>query len=35
MAVPVFGGMLVEPITSFILPTLYCWYLEMKLKYGE
>lgn len=32
MAIPVFGGMLVEPITSFILPTLYCWYLEFKLK---
>ncbi|MCH1494174.1 MAG: efflux RND transporter permease subunit [Rubripirellula sp.] len=32
MAVPVFGGMLVEPITSFILPTLYCGYLELKLR---
>ena len=32
MAVPVFGGMLVEPITSFILPTLYCGYLEFKLR---
>ncbi len=31
MAIPVFGGMLVEPITSFILPTLYCWYLELKM----
>ena len=31
MAVPVFGGMLVEPLTSFILPTLYCGYLEFKL----
>lgn len=34
MAVPVFGGMLVEPITSFILPTLYCWYLELKLRFS-
>ena len=32
MAVPVFGGMLVEPMTSFILPTLYCGYLEFKLR---
>ena len=34
MAVPVFGGMLVEPITSFILPTLYCGYLELKLRFS-
>ncbi len=35
MAVPVFGGMLVEPITSFILPTLYCGYLELKLRFSS
>lgn len=34
MALPVFGGMLVEPLTSFIVPTLYCAYLEWKLRFG-
>lgn len=34
MALPVFGGMLVEPFTSFIVPTLYCGYLEIKQRFG-
>ncbi len=34
MAIPVFGGMLVEPFTSFIVPTLYCGYLELKMRFG-
>jgi len=34
MALPVFGGMLVEPFTSFIVPTLYCAFLEFKMKAG-
>jgi copper/silver efflux system protein len=34
MALPVFGGMLVEPLTSFIVPTLYCAYMEFKLRAG-
>ena len=34
MALPVFGGMLVEPLTSFIVPTLYCAYMEFKLRVG-
>jgi Cu(I)/Ag(I) efflux system membrane protein CusA/SilA len=34
MALPVFGGMLVEPFTTFIVPTLYCAYLELKLRLG-
>ena len=34
MALPVFGGMLVEPFTSFIVPTLYCAYMELKLRVG-
>ena len=34
MALPVFGGMLVEPFTSFIVPTLYCAYMEFKLRAG-
>ncbi|MEM8735245.1 MAG: efflux RND transporter permease subunit, partial [Planctomycetota bacterium] len=31
MAIPVFGGMLVEPLTSFIVPTVYAAYLESKI----
>jgi Cu(I)/Ag(I) efflux system membrane protein CusA/SilA len=34
MAWPVLGGMLVEPFASFIVPTLYCAYLESKLHLG-
>jgi Cu(I)/Ag(I) efflux system membrane protein CusA/SilA len=34
MALPVFGGMLFEPFTTFIVPTVYCAYMEMKLRLG-
>ncbi|MCR9292179.1 MAG: efflux RND transporter permease subunit [bacterium] len=34
MAIPVFGGMLAEPLSSFIVPTLYCAYLETKMRLG-
>lgn len=34
MALPVFGGMLVEPLSSFIVPTLYSVYLETKMRLG-
>jgi Cu(I)/Ag(I) efflux system membrane protein CusA/SilA len=34
MAIPVFGGMLVEPFASFIVPTLYCAYMELKMQAG-
>ncbi|MHC4398938.1 MAG: efflux RND transporter permease subunit [Planctomycetota bacterium] len=34
MALPVFGGMLIEPLTSFIVPTLYCAYMEFKVHTG-
>jgi len=34
MALPVFGGMLIEPFTTFIVPTLYCAYMELKLRSG-
>ena len=34
MAIPVFGGMLAEPFTSFIVPTLYSAYLEFKMRFG-
>lgn len=34
MALPVFGGMLIEPFTTFIVPTLYCVYMEFKMRAG-
>ena len=34
MALPVFGGMLIEPFTTFIVPTLYCAYMEFKMRLG-
>jgi Cu(I)/Ag(I) efflux system membrane protein CusA/SilA len=34
MALPVFGGMLIEPFTTFIVPTLYCGYVEFKMRLG-
>lgn len=34
MALPVFGGMLIEPFTSFIVPTLYCAYREFCIRLG-
>ncbi|RMF45202.1 MAG: efflux RND transporter permease subunit [Planctomycetota bacterium] len=34
MALPVLGGMLAEPLTSFIVPTLYAMYLETKMQLG-
>ncbi len=33
-AVLVLGGMLVEPFASFVVPTLYCAYLEFRLHTG-
>ena len=34
MAIPVFGGMLVELITLFVVPVVYCGFLESKMKLG-
>jgi Cu(I)/Ag(I) efflux system membrane protein CusA/SilA len=34
MALPIFGGMLIEPFTTFIVPTLYCGYMEFKMRLG-
>ena len=34
MALPVFGGMLVEPLTSFVVPTLYCAWREFRINAG-
>jgi Cu(I)/Ag(I) efflux system membrane protein CusA/SilA len=32
MAIPSFGGMLVALITLFVVPVLYSWSKELKLK---
>ncbi|GAA5496770.1 multidrug resistance protein MdtC [Rubritalea halochordaticola] len=32
MAIPVFGGMTIELLTMFVVPTLYCWQKELRLK---
>ena len=32
MAIPSLGGMVLETTTVFIVPTLYCWWAERKLK---
>lgn len=34
MAIPVFGGMLIEPFSSFVVPTVYCAIAEFKMKLG-
>jgi Cu(I)/Ag(I) efflux system membrane protein CusA/SilA len=34
MALPIFGGMLVDPLTTFIVPTLYSAYVEFKMRAG-
>jgi Cu(I)/Ag(I) efflux system membrane protein CusA/SilA len=34
MALPVFGGMLIEPFTTFIVPAVYCGYMEFKMRAG-
>jgi Cu(I)/Ag(I) efflux system membrane protein CusA/SilA len=35
MAIPSFGGMLVVLISIFVVPVLYCWIEEIKLRTGE
>jgi Cu(I)/Ag(I) efflux system membrane protein CusA/SilA len=32
MAIPSFGGMTIEVLTMLVVPVLYCWIQEMKLK---
>jgi Cu(I)/Ag(I) efflux system membrane protein CusA/SilA len=34
MAWPVLGGMLVEPFASFVVPVMYCAFLEVRLLLG-
>jgi len=33
MAIPSFGGMLIVVISMFVVPVLYCWIKELKLKF--
>jgi Cu(I)/Ag(I) efflux system membrane protein CusA/SilA len=35
MAIPAFGGMLVALITLFVVPVLFSWNQELKLKKGS
>ncbi|MCR9250999.1 MAG: efflux RND transporter permease subunit [bacterium] len=32
MAIPTFGGMIIQVITMFVVPVLYCWWKESQLK---
>ena len=32
MAIPTFGGMLAAILTVFVVPTLYCWQAERRLR---
>jgi len=34
MALPVFGGMLVELVTLFVVPVMFCGYMELKMRSG-
>jgi len=34
MALPVFFGMFIEMVSLFVVPVLYCGYMEMKLQWG-
>ena len=34
MAIPSFGGMVIEIMTMLVVPVLYCWVMELKLWFG-
>ena len=34
MAIPSFGGMAIAIITLLVVPVLYCWIAEFRLKFG-
>ena len=34
MAIPVFGGMVFELVTLFVVPVVYCGFLEFKMNVG-
>jgi Cu(I)/Ag(I) efflux system membrane protein CusA/SilA len=35
MAIPTFGGMAVASLTWFVVPILYCWAQEWKLRFSN
>jgi Cu(I)/Ag(I) efflux system membrane protein CusA/SilA len=35
MAIPSFGGMTIEILTMLIVPVLYCWIQEARLRRGR
>ena len=35
MAIPSFGGMALEVVTMLVVPILYCWWRELRLRYPE
>ena len=35
MAIPTFGGMTVAVLTVFVVPTLYCWIEEIRLRHQQ
>lgn len=35
MALPVFFGMFIELVSLFVVPVLYCGYMEMKLRLAD
>ncbi|MCK5131637.1 MAG: efflux RND transporter permease subunit [Candidatus Sabulitectum sp.] len=35
MAIPVFGGMILEFLSMLIVPVVYSWWLERKLQHQE
>jgi len=35
MAIPTFGGMLIQTMTMFVVPVLQCWWRESKLKHEK
>lgn len=34
MAIPVFSGMLIELVSLFVVPVLFCWYMESRMNLG-
>lgn len=34
MAIPTFGGMIVASLTWLVVPVLYCWWAELRLRFG-
>jgi len=34
MVLPVFSGMFIELISLFVVPVLFCWYMESRMNLG-